>query len=607
MSAGFIDYRKGPGNAGHEGTNEENELARTKSRRRKEKDYSQFTRADLEDEAVDNHDRPVGDFMGDSHLKNKEGDEEYMTGGRRDPFANDKSEQDIGTTNTNTSASRSRTRLPVPAFNDVSSTTRTQNNARSQQQPPADALNYNPSDRHFLHDHTVPLYGTQSFLRRCILEGFQIGSFLTTLLGFNLLVVMAFGAHIGNKMNPFVKGPPRAKVEKDWEQRISGERYSSRAEYYANYFGYECEDIDVETEDGFVLRMHHLTSKKHKVLGHPVILQHGILANSVTFMVNEERSLAFYLLEQGYDVYCSNIRTNFEMPHRHFPRSDPRYWSWAVKEIGIYDLPAIVDYVYKRTNLKPAYIGHSQGTGTMFLGLSRGMRPDMGNKLSSFTALGPAVYAGPVFRTFPFSFIRLFRSRALWAFVFGVREFIPIISLLQSVVPSWLFGHVAFPVFAFIFGFHDHNWLNRQIPKFFRTVGCATSSELLYYYMANLSYNLCIFDTQSAEPWFPASFPPLAIFYGTLDTLVLGKPLVTRIRERETNVRLVKVVALENYEHLDMIWGVNAIPECFVGIKEFIEETKDGYPEIGAPVQERRRRSSSGRRSKSRQQEAERV
>lgn len=33
-------------------------------------------------------------------------------------------------------------------------------------------------------------------------------------------------------------------------------------------------------------------------------------------MVNEERSLAFWLLEQGYDVYCSNIRTNIRMPHR---------------------------------------------------------------------------------------------------------------------------------------------------------------------------------------------------------------------------------------------------------------------------------------------------
>lgn len=52
------------------------------------------------------------------------------------------------------------------------------------------------------------------------------------------------------------------------------------------------------------------------------------------------------------------------MPHRTYPRSDPRYWSWSIKEVGIYDLPAIVDYVYNKTGLKPAYIGHSQGTGT---------------------------------------------------------------------------------------------------------------------------------------------------------------------------------------------------------------------------------------------------
>lgn len=57
----------------------------------------------------------------------------------------------------------------------------------------------------------------------------------------------------------------------------------------------------------------------------------------------------------------------------------------------------------------------------------------------------------------------------------------------------------------------------------------------------------CVFDTRTTEPWFPASMPPLAIFYGTLDTLVLGKPLVERIRSHEPNVRLVKAVALENY------------------------------------------------------------
>mgnify|MGYP001589895709 CR=1 FL=1 len=42
-----------------------------------------------------------------------------------------------------------------------------------------------------------------------------------------------------------------------------------------------------------------------------------------------------------------------------------------------------------------------------------------------------------------------------------------------------------------------------------------------------------MFDTQVAEPWFTPSFPPLAIFYGTLDHLVLGAPLVARIRSSE--------------------------------------------------------------------------
>lgn len=69
--------------------------------------------------------------------------------------------------------------------------------------------------------------------------------------------------------------------------------------------------------------------------------------------------------------------------------------------------------------------------------------------------------------------------------------------------------------------------------------------------MANLSYTNCIFDTSiTNEPWFPASFPPLAVYYGTMDYLVLGKPLVERMRNHEPNVRLLKAVALENYEHL---------------------------------------------------------
>ena len=110
----------------------------------------------------------------------------------------------------------------------------------------------------------MPVYPTPTFVRRCLTLGFQINSFLLTLMSFNILFVVGIAAHLGHKMNPFAKNPPRAKCSKEWEQRISGERFSNRAEYYAQYWGYECEDIDVETEDGFILRLHHLTSKKHK-------------------------------------------------------------------------------------------------------------------------------------------------------------------------------------------------------------------------------------------------------------------------------------------------------------------------------------------------------
>lgn len=61
----------------------------------------------------------------------------------------------------------------------------------------------------------------------------------------------------------------------------------------------------------------------------------------------------------------------------------------------MYDLPALVDWVCLATGYdKIAFIGHSQGNGIAFLSLSLGHRPELGEKLSVFIALAPAVFAG---------------------------------------------------------------------------------------------------------------------------------------------------------------------------------------------------------------------
>lgn len=419
-------------------------------------------------------------------------------------------------------------------------------------------------------DHVVQKYPDMGIVGRTRLFIRQSLSFGLTLATLVLLVILAFAHYF----NPFKQTPPRARSDREYERRITGERLSGRPEYYAQFWGYTCDTHDIVTKEGWILKAHRISDPRRPgPPGHPVILQHGILCNSSFFFTCEERSLAFWLVDQGYDVWVTNIRSNFNAGHTEFKRSDPRFWAWGLKELA-FDLRDVVEFVCGATGKqRTAYVGHSQGTGSMALALSPGICPELGRRISSFTAMGPSVYAGPVLRRFPFSLMRQFRSRKWWSLVFGVKGFIPAIGILQAMAPAYLFGHLAYVIFAYLFKFHKSQWVARQIPKLFRTLAVTTSSELLYWYMASFSHRGCIFDPRMTQPWFPKSFPPLTVIYGDIDHLVLGKPFVQRLERYESNVRVVQAVELQGYEHLDMIIGVDAHRTCFPVIRDTIEAT----------------------------------
>lgn len=96
-------------------------------------------------------------------------------------------------------------------------------------------------------------------------------------------------------------------------------------------------------------------------------LSNSFLSFSIT---SEERSLAFWLAEHGdYQVYLGNARGVFDMGHAWLKRSDPRFWGafhsaspsdadradqlrcadYNIKELALYDLPALVDHVRRDT------------------------------------------------------------------------------------------------------------------------------------------------------------------------------------------------------------------------------------------------------------------
>ena len=434
-------------------------------------------------------------------------------------------------------------------------------------------------------DHVVADYGEYGLFNKIRLNFRQLVSFGLSTAALSTVLFAAYFVYL----NPFKKSPPKAKTDREYERRITGERGSGRPAYYAEFWGYNCDEHDIVTEGGWILKAHRISDPRRSgPTGHPVVLQHGILCNSAHFVLNEERSMAFWLVDQGFDVWVTNIRSNFRAKHIEYTRFDPRYWAWGLKELA-FDLKDVVDYITAATGRPQlAYVGHSQGSGSMYLALSPGICPEIGNKLSCFIALGPSVYAGSVLRKFPFSLLRQFRSRKWWGLVFGVREFMPAIGIAQEFLPTFWFGHIAFVIFAFLFGFHDHNWLSRHKPKIFRSVPVPTSSELLYWYMSGFSHRGCIFDPRITEPWFPRTFPPHSIYYGDIDHLVLGKPLVQRIQRYERNVDMVHTVELQNYEHLDMIFGVDAYRTVFPGIKDTILQSINPE-EMGPEMSERGR------------------
>lgn len=109
------------------------------------------------------------------------------------------------------------------------------------------------------------------------------------------------------------------------------------------------------------------------------------------------------MADAGYDVWLANSRGNYYS--RHHVSKNPNslsgdFWNFSWYEMGIYDQPAIIDYVINETNSeKTYYIGYSQGTTSIMILLS--MKPEYNDKIYAASLLAPAIYMGhdaPIFQ-----------------------------------------------------------------------------------------------------------------------------------------------------------------------------------------------------------------
>ncbi|PUU82255.1 Alpha/Beta hydrolase protein [Tuber borchii] len=347
---------------------------------------------------------------------------------------------------------------------------------------------------------------------------------------------------------------------------------------------------------------------------YPVLLMHGLLQSSGAFCVNDEDSLAFYLCKAGFDVWLGNNRCGFKPKHTIFHYFDPRMWAWNIQQMGTIDLPALIDHVLSITRFsKLALICHSQGTTQTFVALAKEQRPDIGSKISVFCALAPAAYAGPLIDKIYFKFMKII-SPSMFRMVFGIHAFIPFMMLMHATIPARIYGALGYRVFWFLFGWSDVRWDKGLRDRFFQFAPVFVSAEAMRWWLGRECFARykCILSTKSEEegadqeeedemrqakqeglkmeqtercgdqgkelspspptnggPWYDGRCPPMAFWVAGNDDLVDGRRLIKRFeRGKEPDVDLVHTKVIEEYEHLDVIWALDAPEKVF---KELVD------------------------------------
>ncbi|KAK4105779.1 alpha/beta-hydrolase [Parathielavia hyrcaniae] len=431
--------------------------------------------------------------------------------------------------------------------------------------------------------------------------------------------------------------------------------------YYARRVGLDMEIFEVQTEDGFIIDLWHVYDPKEyeplppeeRTIGDPevfttprrntthrepkqkpkfpVLLMHGLLQSSGAYCVNDDSSLAFYLCKSGYDVWLGNNRCGFRPRHTLLDGSDPRMWCWNIRQMGVFDLPALTSRVLAETRFdRLGLICHSQGTTQALVALAKEQRPDLGERLTVFCALAPAAYAGPLIGKMYFKFMRVI-SPAMFRLMFGIHAFIPLMMTMHATLPPMLYGWLGYKVFSFLFNWTDQRWDRGLRDRMFQFAPVYVSSESMRWWLGRECFakHKCILTTKEewraeeredheldnardmrgaesildaaerdmegddevekseraaeaqkgkkprgSTAWYNHQAPPFALWVCGNDALVDGDKLLRRFeRGREPHVRLVHSKVIPEYEHLDVIWAMDAPDQVFREVREVLWKT----------------------------------
>lgn len=404
--------------------------------------------------------------------------------------------------------------------------------------------------------------------------------------------------------------------------------------YYALHLDLDLQEYKVTTEDGYILTLHRLIDPKDTELDRqskkPVLLQHGLLSSSGSYLSLGRNSLAYHIQQAGYDVWMGNNRSWFEAQHAYYEGNlmhNEEYWDWDVRELAYYDLPCIIDNIlaHKPNHSKLALVGHSQGCTQTYLMLKNSNLKEHHKKVEMFFQLAPAIFPGPLFHQRAFIKFMHHLSKTGFLLFFGCCSFLRNITRSHHMLKTTTFYlKLSYFMFKFLFGWSGHKWnKNKKVWKFHFIFNVSfVSSKLMSWWLSewvgegfsnqlqskesyvtgeNLNFTpvnsadevveekkAIIQDSKTYFPyktqWFgleeDSVVVPMVVFSTLSDILVDCKRLSTHLRHYEREVYTegvnLDIIDLEDYDHVDVVYAEKLIEDIGVKIVDKLNRIESG-------------------------------
>jgi hypothetical protein len=201
----------------------------------------------------------------------------------------------------------------------------------------------------------------------------------------------------------------------------------------------------------------------------------------------------------------------------------------------------------------------------------------------------------------------------MFTFLFGTKQFIPLMSIVQRWFPSSLFAALGYEMFAFLFRWTDTQWDAQHKPAYFQFTPQPVSTRVLLHWakiarhgrlvkwspspivqsirsrafipvydekeeqryrghskrhsdvsdegvdlqlLPNGTLDACRdSDSDEVYPLSEIKSVPLLLFWGAKDYLVNPATLVEELKEQ---ANLMHAECIEHYEHMDFLWAKDA-------------------------------------------------